>query len=704
MEDVYALCTAQPQSYSSKLYEALKEHLQNHVEKLREGLQDNMDITLLSNYFNHWRNYSVGGSFLNAIFSYLNTRYIQKQNSDNRGKVTPGTTELYEVNNLVLVTWKERLFEKLKDRLLSVLLNCIKADRDGEQVNQTLVSGVIQSYVALGAVTPSKQLELYTNEFETHFLQATKDFYARESSSYIATHGISAFMLKAEIRLEEESVRGKKFVNLSTVPKLIKECENVLIDAHKEKMQEECEQMLQEDRQTDLTRMFHLLNRTENIKPMLDTLEKYVTSYGLEQIKSIPEAALKEPTQYIETLLAVYLKFSGLVKTAFKGSPQFVVTVDKACRKIVNENPVNKKNSNKSPEMLAKYCDNLLKKGPGQKNMEEQELEQKITNVIYVFKYIDDKDVFQKFYSKMLAKRLIQNSSVSSDSERAMITQLKQACGIEYTSKLQRMFNDVTLSKEFQDNFHQYVSNAKMDLGKVDFSIMVLTAGSWPLQAQTNAFMVPQELEKCVNAFQTYYSGKQAGRKLQWLHHLSKGEIKMMYTPKKYEVGVTTYQMGLLLLFNDNESMTIEAVSKATNLKDSELHRIVQSLVSSKLLLKSPEDEQVKDSDVLTLNKKFTSKRMKFKVSAPLQQETAKEVDGINTSIQEDRKLYLQAAIVRIMKARKTLDHNNLLKEVIAQSSSRFQPNVPMIKKCIEQLIEKEYLKRESANQYSYVA
>jgi len=76
-----------------------------------------------------------------------------------------------------------------------------------------------------------------------------------------------------------------------------------------------------------------------------------------------------------------------------------------------------------------------------------------------------------------------------------------------------------------------------------------------------------------------------------------------MYTPKKYEVGVTTYQMGLLLLFNDNESMTVEAVSKATNLKDSELHRIVQSLVSSKIVVKSPEDEQVKDSDVLSLNK-----------------------------------------------------------------------------------------------------
>lgn len=34
-----------------------------------------------------------------------------------------------------------------------------------------------------------------------------------------------------------------------------------------------------------------------------------------------------------------------------------------------------------------------------------------------VFKYIEDKDVFQKFYSKMLAKRLVQHMSASDDAE-----------------------------------------------------------------------------------------------------------------------------------------------------------------------------------------------------------------------------------------------------------------------------------------------
>ena len=45
-----------------------------------------------------------------------------------------------------------------------------------------------------------------------------------------------------------------------------------------------------------------------------------------------------------------------------------------------------------------------------------------------VFKYIEDKDVFQKFYSKMLAKRLVQHMSASDDAEASMISKLKSAC------------------------------------------------------------------------------------------------------------------------------------------------------------------------------------------------------------------------------------------------------------------------------------
>lgn len=100
-------------------------------------------------------------------------------------------------------------------------------------------------------------------------------------------------------------------------------------------------------------------------------------------------------------------------------------------------------------------------------------------------------------------------------------------------------------------------------------------------------------------------------------------------------------------------------------------------------------------------------------------------------SVSEDRKLYTQAAIVRVMKARKQLQHNQLIQEVltlthsltrpspyndhtvmclcvqtISQVRSRFSPSVHMIKRCIETLMEKQYLQRmdEAKDTYQYVA
>ena len=74
-----------------------------------------------------------------------------------------------------------------------------------------------------------------------------------------------------------------------------------------------------------------------------------------------------------------------------------------------------------------------------------------------IFKYIEDRDVFQKFYSKMLAKRLVYDSSASDDAEASMIGKLKEACGFEYTSKLSRMFTDMGLSKDLNKSFRERI-------------------------------------------------------------------------------------------------------------------------------------------------------------------------------------------------------------------------------------------------------
>jgi hypothetical protein len=107
--------------------------------------------------------------------------------------------------------------------------------------------------------------------------------------------------------------------------------------------------------------------------------------------------------------------------------------------------------STKSPELLARYCDALLKKSA--KNPDESEMEEALQAVMTIFKYIEDKDVFQKFYSKWLAKRLVHQTSASDDAEASMISKLKHACGYEYTSKLQRMFQDMSVSRDLNTKF-----------------------------------------------------------------------------------------------------------------------------------------------------------------------------------------------------------------------------------------------------------
>jgi cullin-4 len=70
---------------------------------------------------------------------------------------------------------------------------------------------------------------------------------------------------------------------------------------------------------------------------------------------------------------------------------------------------------------------------------------------------LQGKDIFEAFYKKDLAKRLLLGRSASNDAEKAMITKLKAECGSQFTNKLEGMFKDIDLSNDVMASFKHSV-------------------------------------------------------------------------------------------------------------------------------------------------------------------------------------------------------------------------------------------------------
>ena len=92
--------------------------------------------------------------------------------------------------------------------------------------------------------------------------------------------------------------------------------------------------------------------------------------------------------------------------------------------------------------------------------MTEAEIEVVLDKTMVLFRFLQEKDVFERYYKQHLAKRLLLQKSVSEDSEKTMISKLKTECGCQFTSKLEGMFKDVTISNTINEEFKQRVNSA----------------------------------------------------------------------------------------------------------------------------------------------------------------------------------------------------------------------------------------------------
>lgn len=264
-----------------------------------------------------------------------------------------------------------------------------------------------------------------------------------------------------------------------------------------------------------------------------------------------------------------------------------------------------------------------MKLRAGNKEATEEELEQILDKIMVLFRFIHGKDVFEAFYKKDLAKRLLVGKSASVDAEKSMLSKLKQECGGGFTSKLEGMFKDMELSKDINIAFRQHMGHLDKEYQIIDLTVNILTMGYWPTYPLMEVTM-PAQLVELQSIFNKFYLAKHSGRKLQWQPTLGHCVLKASFDHGPKDLQVSLFQALVLLLFNDTDTMTFAELKAACLIEDGELKRTLQSLACGKarVITKIPKSREVDEKDKFQFNNEFTNKLFRIKINQIQMKET----------------------------------------------------------------------------------
>eukprot|EP01126_Amoeba_proteus_P056358 TRINITY_DN7072_c0_g1_i4.p1 TRINITY_DN7072_c0_g1~~TRINITY_DN7072_c0_g1_i4.p1 ORF type:complete len:456 (-),score=107.39 TRINITY_DN7072_c0_g1_i4:355-1722(-) len=412
-----------------------------------------------------------------------------------------------------------------------------------------------------------RTLGLYRTQFEGYFLEETKIFYKCESERVVSELSISEILCRFEKWLVEEGQRVIEYLDNGTRAPLIKTVDNVALNAHVDELLEKgLDELADKNMVPDLKRLYTLLARVDALAKLKGTWNAYIKSRGTAMVMDE-----ENDKSMIEQILKFKEKIDLITKLSFQSNEHFLYSQKEAFEDFIN------RRKNVPAELLSKFLDSKLKGGKDNRNLTEVELEALLDTVMQIFRYLSAKDVFEAFYKKHLSRRLLLNKSVSIDIEKTMIQKLKTECGSSFTSKLEGMFKDVTVSNEVTEAFKESTNYQKWEPKTVDAKVSVLTTGFWPPYVPIMCNL-PPELSSFCHVFEEFYLDRYNGRRLTWQHSMGQCSVVGLFPKGKKDLEVSLFQAVVLNLFNENEKLTFSAIQTATNLEEGELKRTLSSI------------------------------------------------------------------------------------------------------------------------------
>jgi cullin 1 len=657
-------------------------------------------------------------------------------------KVMLAVGKVYELKVMFLVAWRDCVFEEnfpLYDRAFDM----VTRDRNGEKFNASLVRGLTQCFVDLGASETygRDKLQIYREHFETSFLTDTEEYYRNEALEFLSQNSIPAYLTHVDGRLKEETARCAENVgsiHASTLDRLLESMQQVLLVEHAERIVSEIPPLLSKGQIAPLAagyRLFKLIDPAMGLEPFKDTFQQHVVSVGTDEVaKTLVTKDGKskaDPQAYVEAILKVYDQYANIIAKAFNGDVTFTARLSHALRKFVNDNALTdlklvgkskrdgaERKSQESARLLVKFCDRVL---TDKKIDDEVARSTLVDGAMRVFPFCESPDAFNTYYQKDLATRLLTGKS-NADAERAVISSLKGQLGSQWSSKLQKMFEDEQLSKTLEKEYSKLSGRPR----EVAVSkCLVYTRNQWPLKCDQHRIKLPSVVEVALTHYKRFYTNKYQSKELHWQLEKSRAEISTVGLRGRAALTCSVHQMVILMMFN----------TKTASLKDGGLsigdivaqldggdgsapyvHAVLETLCKFKLLEGHDKKKiaALPDTTKLTLNKSWKIKQSKLNINEELKVNgvTADQIQQDETAhdIATQRGYIVDGLMVKVMKslAGKNITHVTLIASVADMLKSgngiaSFPPDARMLKNRIAHLIETEYIARVPGDAKAYV-
>ncbi|KAL9101665.1 MAG: hypothetical protein Q9163_003104 [Psora crenata] len=702
-----------------------------------------------------WEDYNLCVNMITAVLMYMERVYCR----DFR-KPSILTTSMGQFRDFVLRTplHSQQGHEYTIAHILNtVILDQIRMEREGDIIDRALLKSCVYMLEDLYETEDEDEsAKLYLTSFEPEFLSASKDFYQKEGASLLLDADAGTFCRHARKRADEEEDRCRSTLSLLTSSKIRAVVETELIEKHLGEVialeNSGVGYMLDNDRLDELGMIYDLSARVDSEKRQLkEAVQSRVVRLGTEINKTVSNASSTDPPKeviapaekadgdkadgeakapekainlqtmaaikWVDDVLQLKGKYDNVLAAAFQGDQLLQAAITRSFSEFIN-------GFERSPEYLSLFFDENMKKGIRGKT--ESEVDALLDQGIILLRYIQDKDMFERYYKKHLSRRLLMKRSISMDAERQMISKMKMTVGNTFTQRIENMFRDIGTSADLSSGYKEHVASlGDPDPKRAEIEVNVLTSTMWPLETMItplhegqsrSACIFPSQIERIKQGFEKYYLGRHNGRQLTWQASMGTADLKATFpeckgTKKTRDLNVSTYAMVILLLFNDipaNESITCEELQARTNIPMNDLARNLQSLSvapKTRILRKEPMSKDIKPTDRFFFNESYYSPYNKVKINVVAsgnRVEGAEERSETEKKNNDERQGVVDAALVRIMKQRKECTHVRLIQEVIQQLSTRFSPDVSMIKKRIESLIDREYLERMDSEPPAY--